>query len=305
MGSSKPLCLIDKSIVLSIVEEEQLEQCFTVKYVDQAASDAALFERCDAFLIHSYFPHSILSTLYQCKYIGIRAHNLDYVPTDVLPDPSIVIENIPPVAQNSVAEHVFAMVFFLAKQLGKAQHNVASGRWRKDLQPSMELYGRNLGIIGYGEIGQAVANMGRMLGMNILIANKPGRELTEGYPLEQVLSQADVISLHLPARQENNAFINRERIQGMKRGTILINTARGSILDYDALEDALKSGQLGGLGLDVFPTEPVRHPVDHFMTLSNVICTPHTAYYTDRTMTQMNRHLIGKAIRFFSETLKL
>ncbi|MFC4101677.1 NAD(P)-dependent oxidoreductase [Paenibacillus xanthanilyticus] len=298
-----PVCLIDESIILSSAEEERLKHSFTIRYVSPSETDLTKFKQCDAFLVHSYFPHALLAALQRCKYIGVRAHNADYVPVHVLPDPLTVIANIPPVAQQSVAEHVLAMMFYLSKQLGLARDHTLAGQWRNELKPGMELYGRKLGIIGNGEIGQAVARLGTMLGMDVLAADKQGRTTPGGYPLEQVLREADIISLHLPARQENANFIDRQRIQMMKKGAVLINTARGSILDYDALEEAMLSGHLRGVGLDVYPTEPLRTPLARFLSLPNVICTPHTAYYTDRTMERMNRHLIDRAIHYFDSLI--
>lgn len=163
MESLKPLCLVDRSIRLSPNEESQLEHCFDIQYVDSSTSDLSLFEQCSAFLVHSYLPQAILSSLHQCKYIGIRAHNLDYVPLEVLPNKSVVVEGIPAVTQNAVAEHVFAMIFYLTKQLGKARQNIISGQWRSGLETNVELYGKYLGIIGNGEIGQTEPASGEYL----------------------------------------------------------------------------------------------------------------------------------------------
>nr|WP_281423097.1 NAD(P)-dependent oxidoreductase [Paenibacillus oenotherae] len=193
------------------------------------------------------------------------------------------------------------MIFYLTKQLGRARSSMLEGIWRDKLGPNIELYGKNLGIVGNGEIGQSVAALGRALGMNILISDKQGVQTDTGFPIEEVLNQSDIVTLHLPATPDNTAFFNRERIYAMKRGALLINTSRGSILDYSILEEALASGQLGGLGLDVYPDEPVREPLPSYLTLSNVICTPHHAYYADNTIARMNHHLIHNALRFLQQ----
>ena len=296
MRNKKPICLIDATIALDEQHINQISEYFDIAIFHNDKLDLRLMQKAEAFLLHSRLSSENLSELINCKYVGIRAHNLDYIDIEAARKMKIEVCGIPPVGQRSVAEHTFALIFALAKHLFFSHQNVQSGKWRKLIPPSIELYKKYLGVIGYGAIGKKVAEIGRCMGMNVVVYDsKEG----EGHvPLDDLLSLADVVTIHIPYRPPNHNFIDHQRISMMKNGALLINTARGGLLDYNALETALRSEKISGAGIDVFENEPPTVPNSLF-DLPNVILTPHIAYYSREALFQMNSHLVENLIRYF------
>ena len=242
-------------------------------------------------LLHSKLSDKQLLKMKNCKYIGIRAHNTDYVNILITSKQGIVVKGLQNQhGINAVAEHTFSLIFALTKNIVNSHNNIIEGKWRENLKLNYELNNKKIGIIGNGQIGRKVADIAKALGMEVLIAgqqsgNKPGETV-----LEDVLKNADIISLHLSSKKENNNYINHELLTLMKKNSILINTARGSVLDYEALEEEIKKDKFIGVGLDVFNDEPLLH--SSLTTYSNVILTPHIAFMTNETLEKMNNELL-------------
>ncbi|MFE5317852.1 2-hydroxyacid dehydrogenase [Paenibacillus sp. NPDC056579] len=293
----KPICAVDHNIHLSPGEHARLQDCFDVIYVDFSQPLSAHIKQSELLLIHTRLNHQLIREFPKCKYIGIRAHNTDYIDRRAAEELGITITGIPQAGEHSVAEHTFALIFVLSKRILQSHNNVIGGRWRDGLQPNLELYGKKLGIIGYGNIGQRVAAIGKALGMTILLAAKEGTDADGMIPLEDVLKEADIVTIHASTRAANTPLLNRERIAMMKHGSMLINTARGKLVDHTALEEALECGRLFGAALDVFEVEPAVN--ERICLRSDVICTPHHAYYTTETLFVMNSHLIDNAIHYY------
>lgn len=188
----------------------------------------------------------------------------------------------------STAEHAVALIFAVAKTVAYADREVRAGRWHTHFfsLKGMELRDRVLGLIGLGRIGGHVAMIMQAIGMRVIacdpmlsIEKAAQLGLQKVDSLDELLEQADVVSLHAPATSETRHLINASRLQTMKQGAILINTARGSLVDEQALAHALRSGHLAGAGLDVFEREPIAsdNPLLH---LENVVLTDHIASHT-------------------------
>ena len=187
----------------------------------------------------------------------------------------IAVVVTPGAGTNAVAEGALAMILHLVKQLRTATACVAEGRWDERGRISMgDLEGATVGIIGYGRIGRRVAHLARAFGMTIL-AHDP--HLTEDDPdlvgLDELRRRAGVITLHLPLTPETHHVVDAEFLAGVQPGTILVNCGRGGLLDLDAAYDALVVGQLAGLGLDVFETEPPEH--HRLFDRDDVVLSPH------------------------------
>jgi len=189
-------------------------------------------------------------------------------------------------ATASVAEHVFGLLLTLTRQLDDHRARVQRGEWSASRffcvfgQPIGELAGRTLGIVGFGELGHAVARLAEAFSMKVLIAQRPGGDSRPGrIPLREMLAQVDVLSLHCPLSEATRGLIGEQELRQMKRGAILINTARGGIVDEAALLRVLREGHLGGAALDVLEAEPpsARHPLTD-AGLPNLILTPHIAW---------------------------
>jgi glycerate dehydrogenase len=192
---------------------------------------------------------------------------------------------------------------------------VRSGAWSRSRSfalfdyPIRELAGRTLGIVGYGTLGRAVGGIGESFGMRILISQRPGDtgEPPPGrVPVGQLLEESDVLSLHCPLNEATRHLLNADAFRRMKRDAIVINTARGALIDQQALADALRLGEIGGAGIDVLPVEPP--PPDHPLLargIPNLVLTPHIAWAArearqralDQVAENIGAFLAGDALR--------
>lgn len=186
----------------------------------------------------------------------------------------------------SVAQHCLMLLLALAGNLTDYQAAVRAGRWQQAAQfclldfPIMELSGKTLGILGHGELGGAVARLAEAFGMRVLLGQLPGRPARPGYlPLEQLLPQLDALSLHCPLTEQTRHLIGARELALLKPGALLINTARGGLVDEQALADALRSGHLGGAASDVLSEEPPRNGNPLLAPdIPRLILTPHCAW---------------------------
>ncbi|HEY8520246.1 MAG TPA: D-2-hydroxyacid dehydrogenase [Gammaproteobacteria bacterium] len=223
--------------------------------------------------------------------IVVSATGTDNVATAVARERGVAVANIRDYCSTSVVQHVFALVLGLTQHVGRYHALVVGGEWTRSRSfalfdyPIRELAGRTLGIIGYGSLGQAVGRLGESLGMRLAVAARRGLapdQVPSGrVPFETVLEQADVLTLHCPLTEATHHMIGRAELGRMKRDALLINTARGALVDNEALVEALREGRLAGAGIDVLPTEPPT-PDDVLLRaaaeLPNLIVTPHIAW---------------------------
>jgi len=291
-------CFIDKDIELTAAEIDLLTSLgLNVTVFNEATVN---YHQITYLLLHSKLSDEQLLQMKNCKYIGIRAHNTDYVNKKITDAQDIVVKGLTHQhGINAVAEHTFSLIFSLAKNLINTHQNTLQNKWRDNLPLNYELSDKKLGIIGHGQIGQKVAELGNAFGMEILIAGKKTSKKADQVDFETVMKEADVISLHLSSKPENNKYIDHAALKLMKQDAILINTARGSILDYSALESELQKGKFRGIGLDVFDEEPLKSsPLSQY---KNVILTPHIAYMTGETLNNMNQELILNLQSFMNE----
>jgi glycerate dehydrogenase len=242
-----------------------------------------------------------LERLPQLKLIAVAATGYDVVDVAYCKAHGIAVANIRNYAIHTVPEHAFALILALRRNLLAYRADVEQGVWNKSEQfcffthPIGDLYGSTLGIIGEGAIGQGTAAIGRAFGMRVLFADHPppkapGVTFT---PHEQVLAQADVLSLHCPLAPETRHLIDLTALRQMKRNALLINTARGGLVDEAALIQALDEGLIAGAGFDVLTVEPPRngHPLLD-LRRHNFILTPHIAWASDGAMQFLADQLI-------------
>ena len=222
-----------------------------------------------------------IGALPRLRYIGLLSTGYNVVDLQAARERGIPVTNIPAYSTASVAQQVFALLLEVTNRTQLHSDSVRAGDWSRSrdfcyqLAPLTELAGKTMGIVGFGRIGQAVADIARAFGMRVL-AYDPAQELE---PLEAVLRQADVLSLHCPLTDETQGLINRETLAMMKPGAILINTARGPVLHEADVAGALHSGRLGALAADVLSAEPP--PADNpLFAAPNCILTPHISWAT-------------------------
>ena len=218
--------------------------------------------------------------------IILAATGYNNVDIDAARERGIGVCNIRSYCTASVVEHVFALILALSRNLEGYQRLLAEGKWKGSPQfclldfPIVELDGKVLGIIGSGELGRAVARSGECFGMDVRVAQLPGRAASDGrVPLQQLLREVDVLSLHCPLTAQTERLIDAEALALMKPTALIINTARGAIVDEAALADALRNGDLGGAGIDVLSEEPPVHGNPLLEPgIPNLIVTPHIAW---------------------------
>ena len=221
------------------------------------------------------FTKAVIDAAPKLKFIGVTATGYDNIDLAAAKARGIAVCNVPTYSTESVAQHTFALILELTNHVGRYTALVREHQWENapDFtfidRPLLQLSGRSLGIIGYGSIGRRVAQIAEAFGMTVHICSKE----------PEAAVQSDMLTLHCPATPDNKGFVNKDFISKMKDGAILINTARGALLNEDDVANALKSGKLAAAAVDVVNGEPPRkgHP---FIGLENLYITPHIAWST-------------------------
>jgi glyoxylate reductase len=251
----------------------------------------------------------VLSSL-KGKIIAQYAVGVDNIDLDAAKELGITVTNTPGVLTQSTADLTWALLLTVARRVSEADEYVRAGLWKVAWGPKMllgiELANKILGIIGLGRIGQAVAMRARGFGMQILYtsrSSKPAFEAEYGsgiqaVPLESLLKESDVISIHAPLTNETKGLIGSQEFSMMKRSTILINTARGLIVDEQALCSAIESNQIAGAGLDAFYEEPLDSQ-SPLLRLKNVVITPHIGSATKETRERMAEIVVENIMAHF------
>ncbi len=223
-------------------------------------------EKLDSVDVLSTFMYSdvdtaVLDALPDLKLVATRSTGFDHVAVDECTSRGIVVSNVPSYGDNTVAEHTFALILTLARRLYEGCLNRIEGNFSARDLTGFDLKGKTIGVVGAGNIGTNVVRIARGFGMTILVYDvKPRESLAEALgfqyvPLEQLLKESDIVSLHVPYNDATHHLIDREKFAMMRQGAYLINTARGGIVDQEALLEALEDGTLAGAGLDVLQGE--------------------------------------------------
>ena len=245
-----------------------------------------------------------LAQLPQLKLICICATGTNNVDLVAARERGIIVCNVRGYATDSVVQHVFMLILNLYRQFTAYQQALTQGRWQASehfcfLDYRIEsVTGKTLGIIGYGELGRAVANMAQHMGMQVLVAQSHTNiSAADRVSLDELLTRSDVVSLHCPLTEQTRYMIGEQQLARMKPSAILINTARGGLVDEAALLAALQAKQIAGAGIDVLETEP---PTQEAMLLNsalpNLIVTPHIAWAA-RQARQASLTLVAKNIQ--------
>lgn len=220
------------------------------------------------------------------KYVGLFATGYNNVDLAAASRRGAVVCNVPAYSTNAVAQHTFALILDYYNKVAEYKKTVADGDWVNYKLfsyfyiPTTEIAGLTLGIIGYGDIGRKTAEIARAFGMNVVTYTRSPQKVTDGTrvcTLEELLSISDAVSLHCPLTPENGKMINAETLALMKPNALLVNTARGGLIDEQALADALNGGRLGGARLDTLTYEPMREDCP-LRGAKNCAITPHIAW---------------------------
>ena len=243
----------------------------------------------------------------QCRYIGVLATGMNNVDTEYCQAHDIRVANVEGYGTGSVVQHALMLLLNLTTSFVKYNQSVNASRWQQSEHfclldfPITELRDKHLVIVGSGQLGSGFARVCQALGMRVSFSARPGSSDDPRPPLDDLLSQADVVSLHCPATRDTENLINRAALEKMKPSAFLINTARGTLVDEHALAEALRSGSIAGAGLDVLSTEPpssdnplLAEPLD------NLIITPHSAWGA----TESRQRLLDKAVSNIEQFLQ-
>jgi glycerate dehydrogenase len=252
-----------------------------------------------------------LSELPDLKLIAIAATGADNIDLNYCRAHGIAVSNVRGYAVNSVPEHVLMMILALRRNLFAYRADVRNGLWQQSKQFCLlthelhDINGSTLGVIGYGSIGKAMARLGESLGMRVLIAeHKHAAEIRSGRTsFQDVLRESDIVSLHCPLTNETRDLFRRSEFQLMKPGALLINTARGALVDDAALIEALQSGSIAGAGYDALREEPPRQGSALLeLNLPNFIVTPHVAWASNEAVQALADQVIDNIEAFVNGT---
>ena len=242
------------------------------------------------------------------RLIAVAATGTDNIDLAACATRGIAVSNIRNYAVHTVPEHTFALIFALRRSICAYRDAVRAGRWQDAGQfcffdhPIRDLAGSTLGVIGDGVLGQAVAAMGRALGMDVLFAAYKGRaDMGPLYtPFEQVLERSDILTLHCPLMPSTRNMIGADEFRRMTRQPLLINTARGGLVDESAVGAALDAGQISGAAFDVVSVEPPApdHPFMALLDRPNFVLTPHVAWASDEAVQGLADQLIDNIEAF-------
>lgn len=309
---------------------EPLQDDHELAFIPEPLTEDTAAEHSDAEIvstfIYSDLKRDILEALPELKLIVTRSTGSDHIDTDYCAENGITVCNVPSYGENTVAEHVFGLLLTISHRLREAMDRTRRGDFSLDGLQGFDLRGKTLGVVGTGLIGKCVIEIANGFRMRVLAfdvqkdedaANRMGFEYVE---MVELLANSDVVTLHVPANEKTHHLLSTEQFEQMKKGAILINTARGPLVDVQALLRALADGHIAAAGLDVLPEEPtIREEAellsslfqnenkldtllaDHvLLRMRNVYITPHSAFNT-REAVQRILDTTVENIRSFTE----
>ena len=271
--------------------------------VVERASDAEVI-----FTNKTIITDADMAQLPKLRYIGIFATGYNVVDVNAAGRRSIVVTNIPAYSTDSVAQHIFALLLTITNHVEHYASENRKGRWTESPDfaytdfPLIELAGKNFGIVGYGHIGKAVARIAQAFCMNVLaFSSKPQGELgnVSKVDIDKLFEESDVVAMCCPLTDKNKGMVNAHLLSLMKPSAIFINTARGGLVDEDALAEALRNGKIYAAGLDVLSSEPPKAD-NPLLSIPNCYVTPHIAWASHEARTRCMAVAIANLRAFLS-----
>jgi D-3-phosphoglycerate dehydrogenase len=265
-----------------------------------SVNDAELLElaRDADAVLNCYRPLSgeIVKAMNNCRIIARYGIGVDTIPLEVATSRGIQVTNVPDYCIEEVADHGLALILAFARGIIRGLDQTRGGGWNvKLLRPVHRQRGRTLGLVGFGRIARALADRATALGYEIIacdpfLADEAVR-IAGARPvdLDTLFTESDVISLHAPLTSKTRHMVNAERLATMQPGAVLVNTSRGGLVDYEAVVTALRTGTLGGAGLDVLETEPPETDCTPIGEVPNLVVTPHLAFYSEQALIELQR----------------
>jgi D-3-phosphoglycerate dehydrogenase len=247
-------------------------------------------------------PGDLTGELEGCRIIARYGIGLDTIDVAAATQAGIVVTNVPDYCIDEVSDHALALILALARGVVRLDRRVHMGAWSPmDAAPLRRIRGRTLGLVGFGRIARTLATKAAAVGFRVVASDPflPDDDIAvagaEPMTLERLLTGADVVSLHAPLTPETRHLIGAPQLAAMSDDAVLVNTSRGGLVDLDAVRAALAGGTLGGAALDVLETEPPASD-DPLLAMPGVIVTPHAAFYSEESMTELRRKAVQQVI---------
>ena len=282
------IVVLDKcTVTTGDVDLSPLERCGDVEYYDLLTKPEIIkaLDGADAVIVNKAVIDKEIIDATSLGFIGLFATGYNNIDTEYAKQKGIVVCNVPGYSTSSVTQMTFSLMLDLASSTSKYSASVAGGDWKRSAQfsyltyPICELAGKTLGIYGLGAIGISVARVALAFGMKVIAYTRTPKQV-EGVELvsaEELFRKSDFVSFHCPLNKDSERVLNRETIELMKSTAFVINTARGGVIDEQALSDALRSRRIAGAGLDVLTSEPMAADCP-LADIENCIITPHIAW---------------------------
>jgi D-3-phosphoglycerate dehydrogenase len=273
------------------------------------ATLAAEGREADIVIVRANLPPALFEDAPRLRAAIRHGAGLDMIPVEAATKAGVLVANVPAVNARSVAEHVFFAVMALLRRFRAMDRDLRGNGWlagRDHAEKTHELAGKTVGIIGFGNVGKTVMAIARDgFGLPVIVNSRSAKSLPDDVrfvTVDELVAEADIVVLSCPLTPETKGMLSRERIRRMKTGAIVVNVARGAVVDDAGLIEALHEGRIGGAALDVFATQPL--PADHpYFSFDNVIVTPHMAGITEESMMRMGVGAAEEALRVLANHL--
>ena len=246
----------------------------------------------------------LIDSLSNLKIIGRAGAGVDNVDVEAAKNKNIIVMNTPGGNTNATAEHTIGLIFALLRKITAANETTHKGLWEKKKLKGNEIKGKKIGIVGFGNVGKRVAEISNVLGMKVSIFSSYFETIKDSFPeynscsIDEIIKDSDIISFHCKPNKDGNPIMNKNHLSLMKKNCIIINTARGNLVDEDDLKNALEKKEIKGAALDVFKNEPLQE--SGFYNLDNIILTPHIAASTDEAQIVVAEMVANQFVEFFN-----
>ncbi len=304
----EPLAIPDEKLE-QLVEDVLGDDVSLTHYSERAKDDAEMIERAkDAEIVviaNQPMSSDVAKALDKIELLAVAFTGFDHIPLTIFKEKGVTVCNASGYSNEAVTDLVFGMVITLLRKIRECDRVIREGGTKEGLVGE-ELSALNFGVIGSGAIGQQVLKVANAFGCKTFAYNRSKKNIpyVEFVDLDTLLSTCDIVSIHLPANEETKGFIGADELAKMKQTAILVNCARGPIVDIEALAAALKAGSIGGAAVDVFYTEPPLEKGHPLFDTPNTLLTPHVAYATDEAFVKRANIVVDNIRSFLDGTPK-
>lgn len=292
----------DTSIEERLAEEAGVELVVVAGDRDPESLIEAAREADGAITSYGEWTPEVFHALPNLKVVSRSGTGYDLIDVEAATEAGVAVCTVPDYSIEVVSDHAIALAMSVLRKIPMLDKALRDGEWFYDhARPFGQSYGRTFGVIGYGNTGRAVARKAAGLGFDVLVHARslwPGARTPEGYEIatfEDILRRSDVVSLHTPLTDETRHMIDADAIALMKDDAILVNASRGGVIDTEALAEALESGKLWGVGIDVYEEEPMDRG-NPLLATPRTVLTPHTAYFSEESSVELRERTASNAI---------